>query len=71
MKPTLKHHLYCLFSYVVGLVASTVLGNTIILTICNMIWDPETTAVPAAQVIMRILVVVMAFIMIYIHKINL
>ena len=68
MKPTLKHHLYCLFSYVVGLVASTILGNTIILTICNMIWDPETTAVPAAQVIMRILVVVIAFIMIYIHK---
>lgn len=68
MKSTLKHHLYCLFSYVVGLVVSTVLGNSIILTICSAIWDPETTAVPATQVIMRILTLIIAFVMIYIHK---
>ena len=68
MKSTLKHHLFCLFSYVVGLVASTILTNTIILTICNIIWEQDTTALLAAQVIARGLLFVIAFVMIYIHK---
>lgn len=73
MNSKFKNHAFILFAYVGSIVVSTVLGATILIPICNAIWGDETSGgsgTIATQIIMRLLVPIFAFVLIYFRKKN-
>ncbi len=73
MNSKFKDHMFILFAYVGSILASFVIGNTFLLTICNAIWGSAESGgqgTVATEIIMRLLVPVFAIIAIYIRKRN-
>ena len=66
MSNRLKNHIYCLFSYVFGLVISWIsLG--LVRTVCNQFWEGPQ-AIQATRYFQHLLILPIVFIMIYRYK---
>ena len=70
MNSKLKQHLFVALAYVMAIVASFLLGNILLLPICNSITGSETKGVALTQTLMRLLWPAIAFIIIFIYKKN-
>ncbi len=73
MNSKFKDHMFILLAYVGSFLASFVIGNTFLLTICNAVWGAAASGghgTVATEIIMRLLVPVLAMIAIYIRKRN-
>ncbi len=70
MNSKLKQHLFVLLAYIMAIVASFLLGNFLLLPICNSIAGSEKAGVAATQTIMRLLWPTIAFIIIFLYKKN-
>ena len=70
MNSKLNQHLFVALSYVMAIVASFLLGNILLLPICNSITGSETKGVALTQTLMRLLWPAIAFIIIFIYKKN-
>ena len=68
MSSTLKRHLYCVFSYVVGFIFALILSSTVLRTLCNAILKDEAKALVAARILMVFVIMAVAFVMIYFFK---
>ena len=55
MNSKLKQHLFVLLAYIMAIVASFLLGNFLLLPICNSIAGSEKAGLAATQTIMRLL----------------
>lgn len=70
MNSKLKQHLFIILAYVMAIVASFILGNLLLLPICNSIMGSEKEGVALTQTIMRLLWPAIAFIIIFFYKKN-
>ena len=70
MNSKLKQHLFVLLAYIMAIVASFLLGNFLLLPICNSIAGSEKVGLAATQTIMRLLGPTIAFIIIFFYKKN-
>lgn len=70
MNSKLKQHLFVLLAYIMAIVASFLLGNFLLLPICNSIAGSEKVGLAATQTIMRLLWPTIAFIIIFLYKKN-
>ncbi len=70
MNSKLKQHLFVLLAYIMAIVASFLLGNFLLLPICNSIAGSEKVGLAATQTIMRLLWPTIAFIIIFFYKKN-
>lgn len=70
MNSKLRQHLFVLLAYIMAIVASFLLGNFLLLPICNSIAGSEKVGLAATQTIMRLLWPTIAFIIIFLYKKN-
>ena len=66
MKSNLKRHLFYLFAYAISAVILTVLGNSVLATLCCAIFGEEAGLV-ATVIVMRIVMPVLAMFLIYMY----
>ena len=70
MNSKLKQHLFVALAYVMAIVASFLLGNILLLPICNSITGSEVKGVALTQTLMRLLWPAIAFVIIFFYKKN-
>lgn len=69
MKSNLKRHLFYLFAYAISAVILTVLGNSVLATLCCAIFG-EDAGLVATVIVMRIFLPIITMIMIYFYTKN-
>lgn len=70
MNSKMKSHLYCLLCYVLSILIIDFLLSNLLLTLVNAFIESDYIAIGVTQLIMRILVPLIAYFMIYRYKIQ-
>ena len=68
MKASLKQYVFIILAYAMAMVAALLLGNALLLPICNSILRSDRAGLAATQIIMQVLIPIIALPIIFFYK---